>query len=134
VAIPDAVLDLTKPQHRKRLPAELPKLLTFWFLSGALNTATYWFKLGGAFAHPPTNDANSNLDLGRANISSEGSLCSRHFPRRSDRQLQHLAQRRQILVTGPAIIRFPKVNARRADANLFSNFSDRQMTLDPCVA
>jgi hypothetical protein len=58
---------------------------------------------------------------------------SRHLPRRPDRQLQHFAQRGQVLVTRPTVVSFPEIDARQTDANLFGNFNRRQATLDPSV-
>ena len=60
-------------------------------------------------------------------------LSSRHLSRRPDRQLQDLAQRRQIFFTWPTMIGLPEVYACRADADLFGNFCDRQTTLDASV-
>jgi hypothetical protein len=61
------------------------------------------------------------------------SLSRSHFPRRPNRQLQYLAERRQILVTWPAVISLPEVNARCAHADLLGNFHHRETTLDPRV-
>ena len=52
-------------------------------------------------------------------------LCRSHLPRRPDRQLQYLAKRAQICIPWSNVIRFPKIDARRADADLFGYFSDR---------
>ena len=52
-------------------------------------------------------------------------LCRSHLPCRSDREFQHLAKGAQICIPWPNVIRFPKIDARRADADLFRYFSDR---------
>ena len=52
-------------------------------------------------------------------------LCRSHLPRRSDRQLQYLAQRAQVPIPWSNVIVFPKIDACRADAHLFSNFGNR---------
>ena len=57
-----------------------------------------------------------------------------HLPRRPDRQLQHLAQCAQVRIPWPTVIRLPEVDAGLADADLFSDFGNRQTTLDPSVA
>jgi hypothetical protein len=49
------------------------------------------------------------------------------------RQSQRLAQCRQVPVAWPNAIVLPKVDARRADTNLFSDFNHRQSTLDASV-
>jgi hypothetical protein len=43
--------------------------------------------------------------------SGDGGLPSRHLSRRPDRQLQHLAQRRQVCIPWSARIRLPEVDA-----------------------
>ena len=55
-------------------------------------------------------------------------LCGGHLSGRSNGQLQRLAQSGQIGVTGTAVVRFPKIDARCADADLFGNFDSRQAT------
>ena len=52
-------------------------------------------------------------------------LCRSHLPRRPDWQFQHFAERAQICIPWSNVIRFPKIDARRADADLFSNFGNR---------
>ena len=52
-------------------------------------------------------------------------LCRSHLPRRSDRQPQHLAKRAQVRIPWSNVIGFPKIDACRADADLFSNFGNR---------
>lgn len=61
-------------------------------------------------------------------------LSRRHSPGRLDRQLQDLAQRRQILSPWSDPTRLPEVNADGAHADLFGNGGDRQPTLDTSVA
>jgi hypothetical protein len=60
-------------------------------------------------------------------------LCRRHLPCRSDRELQHLAKRAQICIPWPYVIVFPKIDACRTDANLMSDFCNRQTTLDSSI-
>jgi hypothetical protein len=52
-------------------------------------------------------------------------LCRCHLPCCSDWEFQYLAKRAQIRITWSNVIRFPKIDTRRADANLFGHFSDR---------
>ena len=52
-------------------------------------------------------------------------LRRRHLPCRFHWQLEHLAQCVQVPIPWPNTIRLPEVYARRADANLFSNFDHR---------
>jgi hypothetical protein len=55
-------------------------------------------------------------------------LCSGHLSGRSNGQLQRTAQSSEIGVTRTAVVRFPKVDARCADPDLFGNVGDRQAT------
>jgi hypothetical protein len=52
-------------------------------------------------------------------------LCRCHLPCCSDREFEHLAKSAQICIAWSYVIIFPKVDARRADADLFSNFGNR---------
>ena len=52
-------------------------------------------------------------------------LCRCHLPCRPDRQLQHLAKCAQICIPWSNVIGFPKIDARRADADLLGYFSNR---------
>ena len=52
-------------------------------------------------------------------------LPSRYLPCRSDREFEHLAKCAQICIPWSNVIRFPKIDARGADADLFSNFGNR---------
>src|ERR1700733_961674 len=45
-------------------------------------------------------------------------LCRCHLSGRPDRQFQRLAKRRQIIISWAKAIIFPKIDARRADADL----------------
>jgi hypothetical protein len=63
--------------------------------------------------------------------SANGDLCCRHLPRRLDWEFQYLAERIQICIPWSNVIVFPKIDTRCADADLFGNFRNRQMTLDP---
>ena len=45
-------------------------------------------------------------------------LCRCHLSRSPNRQLEHLAKCAQICISWSNVIRFPKIDARRADANL----------------
>src|SRR5271165_4898849 len=51
-----------------------------------------------------------------------------------DRQLQHLAQSRQIHVARASPITLPKVYARRADADLLGDFCDGKAAPKACIA
>jgi hypothetical protein len=52
-------------------------------------------------------------------------LCRSHLARRPDRQPQYLAKCAQIRIPWSNMIIFPKIDACRADADLFSNFGHR---------
>jgi hypothetical protein len=54
-------------------------------------------------------------------VISEASLRSGNRLCRPDRQLQHLAQGAQVLVTGPAVIRFPEIDALSTDTDLLGD-------------
>jgi hypothetical protein len=82
--------------------------------------------------HLPTKPAAALIAA--ESTEFEGSLRSRHRTRRPYRQLQHPAQRGQILVPWSNAIGLPKIDARRADADHFGYFGDRQATLDPSVS
>jgi hypothetical protein len=56
-----------------------------------------------------------------------------HRSRGPDWQLQRLAQSGQVVVTWTAVIRFPEIDTRRADADLFGNFGNRQATSNTSV-
>ena len=64
----------------------------------------------------------------------DDALPSSDLPRRPHWQLQHFAQGIQVGVPWPAVIRLPEVNAGLGDTDLFSDFGNRQTTLDPSVA
>ena len=62
-------------------------------------------------------------DAARAEVQPILRRC--HLTRRPDRQFQHLAKGTQIRIPWSYVIIFPKIDARRADANLFSDFCNR---------
>ena len=69
--------------------------------------------------------ARSVIFLSTGHLRDGGGLPSSHLSRRSDRQLQHLAKRRQVRISWSNVIGFPKIDACRADADLFGNFGNR---------
>jgi len=71
-----------------------------------------------------TNAFCRYLELAHRNSVQNGST-DRHLTRSSDRQLQHLAQRRKIFAAWPNAVVLPKIDARCADAYLFGNFCNR---------
>jgi hypothetical protein len=81
-----------------------------------------------------TASANGNRTLRCPVDISRSHSASSQLTRRAYRQLQHLAQCRQVCIAWPRTIGFPEVNAGLTDTDLLGNFSDRQTTLDPCVA
>ena len=48
-----------------------------------------------------------------------------HLSRRPDRKPQYFAERGQILIARATVISLPKIDARRADADLLGNVRDR---------
>ena len=94
----------------------------------------------GAFRYIVRLRAGSRLTLPRRAsiirqpVAETRDLPYRHLSRRPDRQLQHLAQCAQVRIPWPNTIRLPEIDARRADTDLFSDFGNRQTTLDPSVA
>jgi hypothetical protein len=56
-----------------------------------------------------------------------------HLSCRPNWQPQRLAQCGQVGFPWPAMIRFPKIDARLADADLIRDFGNRQTTLDPSI-
>jgi hypothetical protein len=67
-------------------------------------------------------------------VISSRLVTGRHLSRRPDRQFQHPAQRRQVLVARPNVIVLPEVNGLDTDANLFRDFGNRQAALDTSVS
>ena len=86
----------------------------------------------GGTEQPQSSQATSSIGVSPDKGCNAG-LASRHGLCRSDRQLQDLAQRRQVRIPWPAVISLPEVDARLADPNLLGNFSDRQSTLDASI-
>ena len=86
---------------------------------------------------PPLSAVSTHSSSGASveRVEQPRILTSRsHLPRRPHGQLQHLAQCVQVRIPWPAVIRLPEIYAGLADTDLFSDFSNRQATLDPSVA
>jgi hypothetical protein len=62
-----------------------------------------------------------------------GSLCSRHLSRCPYRQLQRLAQSRQVCFAWPCLPGLPEVNAGDTDAGILSDFSYAKPTLEASI-
>jgi hypothetical protein len=83
---------------------------------------------------PQTKQATSSRGVSPSPGTGRNSgLASRHSLRRSDRQLQDLAQCGQVRIPWPAVISLPEVDARLADADLLGNFGNRQSTPDASI-
>ena len=80
----------------------------------------------GLIPHPGTGIGE--VPVVRLVARAKSELCSGHLSGRSNGQLQRPAQSSEIGVTRTAVVRFPKIDARCADADLFGNVSNRQAT------
>ena len=76
-------------------------------------------------ANPSSSRTAMEGCIAHRSADAEGTLCRCHGSRRPNRQLQRLAQSSKIGITWAAMIRFPKIDASRANAHLFSNFGNR---------
>ena len=68
-------------------------------------------------------DPSRKAEAARAEVQPR--LRRSHLPCRSDREFQHLAKGAQICIPWSDVIRFPKIDACRADTDLLSDFGNR---------